>query len=116
MYKEADWELFRAHLATIQWDTFFDDCADVEEKWHKLKILLNNLTLLYVPVKTFNSNDMPWYNNKLKRMKRRKQRKWLKYKNNRTRRNLSEYRSFSKLYDGEIEKTKAAYEKKNIFG
>ena len=37
MFNETDWELVRAHLATIQWEAILPENSSVEEKWLAFK-------------------------------------------------------------------------------
>ena len=115
-YKAADWDLMRAHLATIDWNDFFTDCADsCEVAWSKFRHLINTLVELYVPTNIAkNGKNAPWYNDTLKRMTRTKQRKWHKYKRSKLDRDLREYRSYCKQVQHAVKRERALYEIKKF--
>ena len=95
-YKNADWELLRAHLATLDWDRIFSTNDNVEEVWDSFRNIIQNMINLYIPVKTISSRskNAPWFNNHMKRITRTKKRKWKKYKRWRTRRHLADYNRY----------------------
>ena len=115
MFNETDWELVRAHLATIQWEVILPENSSVEEKWLAFKNVIKSLTSMYVPIKQISKNSAPWFNPHLKRMKNKKKRKWSKYKHSNANRHLREFKNYAKLYQKEIEATKARYEEKKFF-
>ena len=63
----------------------------------------------------YKKNSAPWFNPHLKRMKNKKKRKWSKYKHSNANRHLREFKNYAKLYQKEIEATKARYEEKKFF-
>ena len=113
-FRKADWEMIRAELSLICWDQFFADCVNMDEKWIKFKTCIKNLMMVYVPSEIIRKNETPWFTNSLRRMKRTKQRKWNKYKRSPTNRHLNEYKSFSKNYSKELEKSKSLYEERKF--
>ena len=113
-FRKADWEMIRAELSLICWNRFFADCVDMDEKWIKFKTCIKNLMMVYVPSEIIRKNETPWFTNSLRRMKRTKQRKWNKYKRSPTNRHLNEYKSFSKNYSKELEKSKSLYEERKF--
>ena len=112
----ADWDLMRAHLATIDWDYTFVDALSVEEVWLRFKNIINTITYLYVPEMNFSSNKLPWYSYQLKQKRRVKQRKWRKYRNSRAQRHLNEYKNYSSLYKRDVIIAKSKYEKSKFDG
>ena len=109
-FSKADWEMARAHLALIDWDTFFNDCSSTGEMWSLFKHLINELTYLYVPTDSKYEKNSPWFSSKLRKMKKIKLSKWKKYKNSRANRYLVDYRNYSKIYKKEITESRARYE------
>ena len=82
----------RAHIATVNWDSFFAECDSVNEMWDKFKNVINNLMDMHVPFETGRKNNYPWFNKKLRNMRKIKLRKWLKFKNRKTNRNRRQYK------------------------
>ena len=115
-YKNADWELLRAHLATLDWDRIFSTNNNVEEMWDSFRNIIQNMINLYIPVKTISSRskNAPWFNNHLKRITRTKKRKWKKYKRWRTRRHLADYNRYCKYVHKEVICARSKYEKQKF--
>ena len=109
-FQETDWDMVRAHTATMNWDTFFDDCDNVFQMWDKFKHSINNLINLYVPTEIRKKKSTPWFQKRLKSMRKTKMRKWNKYRNSKCNRHLEEYKTFAREYQREINKSKATYE------
>ena len=116
-YKDVDYELLHAHLATIDWDSLFtgyeDDCNML---WGVFQSVIDDLVIQYVPIKEFSERNAPWFTPHLKRILRTKQRKYNKYKNNSTNRNFTEYMNFCVLVKNKINSCKAKYEKRKFLG
>ena len=114
-YENVDYELLRAHLATIDWDSLFEsNDNDCNMMWTIFNSIIDNLMNEYVPVKEFSERKVPWFTPTLKRMERKKKRKYRKWKSNKTRRNLFEYRSYCKEVEEKIILTKKQYERRKF--
>ena len=115
-YKRADWELMRAHAATIDWDLVLLDCdGDCENAWIKLKHIIQNFVDLYVPTSVkSNKLNAPWITHNLKRMSRKKQRMWNKYKRSNQTVHSHEYRSYCKTVHLAVTKERVSHERKKF--
>ena len=112
-FRAADWDLIRAHLAMLDWENVFSDCAnDCEAAWLKFKMIINNIVELYVPQCSFsNKLKAPWFNNRLKRMTRAKQRKWKKYKRSHLDQDLRNYRLYCRDVHAAVNIARGQYER-----
>ena len=114
-YDNVDYDLLRAHLATIDWDSLFADYHDdCNMLWNIFHSVIDNLMSEYVPVKEFSERKVPWITPALKRMDRKKKRKYNKWRNNRSRRNHIEYKNYCKTVKEKIVVTKKRYEKRKF--
>ena len=114
-FKEADWEMMRCHLATIDWENMFDvSSGNFETFWLLFKNTLVNLTDLYVPTFIPTHRQSPWVDRRLKCLIRTKKRRWDKYKKSRNPTHLVEYRIFCKHVKKKVEEARSIYEKKKF--
>ena len=114
-YDAVDYELLRAHLATIDWDSYFDGFDDdCNILWITFKSVMDDLVSEYVPVKEFSERKVPWYTPVLKTMDRKKKRKYRKWKRNPCPRNLREYKDYAKKVKKKVVSTKKHYEKRKF--
>ena len=84
-FNDFHYELLNAHLATIDWDIYFNGYDhDCNVFYTIFQSIIDNLIDEYVPIKVFSGRNVPWFTPALKRFVRTKQRKYNEYKNNPT--------------------------------
>ena len=111
----VDWDLLRAHLATIDWDNYlcgFDD--DPDTMCTIFQSILDHMYDLYVPLKIFKEQRLPWFNKFLEKIIRKKKCKWRKQKNNPSVRNVNEYKRYQRYVKTEISSAQERYERKQF--
>ena len=115
-YKRADWELLRAHAATIDWYSVLLDCdCDCENAWLKLKHIMPNFVDFNVPTSvTSNTLNAPRLTHNLKRMSRKKQGMWNAYKRSNQSVLVREYSSYCRTVHLEVIKERVSYERKKF--
>ena len=114
-FENVDYELLRAHLAIIDWDIYFDGYNDdCNMLWSIFHSIIDELMCEYVPVKEFSERKVAWLTPTLKNMYRNKKRKYRKWKNNPTRRNLTEYKNYSRIVKTKVNDTKKHYERRKF--
>ena len=115
-FKATDWELMRANLAFMDWnDILSPHFSDPDCMWNVIRNIFIKLYEIYIPEVTVNKKrDAPWLNANIKRMKRKRKQKWHVYRNNRTNRNLSVYKNYSKTVKNAINEAIKNYEHKKF--
>ena len=116
-YRKADWELIRAHLATLDWDDIFSGhLGSCSMLWQLFKNNVDFITRSHVPLLKIpcNSNNSPWFNSYLRRLLRTKQRKWKKYRSSLSQAYLVEYRQYCKFVSRKIFEARRRYERRKF--
>lgn len=111
-FKNADWDLIRATLSITDWTYVFSECNDnCNLMWTNFTVVVNNIINAHIPTFVVSKGrNAPWMNSYLKRIIRVKKRKWLVYRNNRSVRNLSEYRNHCKFVKKKVLEARKRYE------
>ena len=115
-FKKADYGVINAFLATLNWDTIFENCNNTAEYWLAFKNVLNTVIYNFVPFVNVSRSKkyVPWFNNRLKHLRAVKQRKWRKYVNSRNIVTHAQYKQSAEQFRSEYISAKCNYEK-NIF-
>jgi len=110
-FKNAEYNLINAFLATIEWDVVFDNCSTTNDYWSAFKNIIDTAIYNFVPfVPPGKPKNVPWFTNKLRNLRSRKRRKWKKYVNSRNIVSYANYKSAAQQVRSEFIKAKCGYE------
>ena len=112
LYKQANFELFRAGLSDADFDEVFalDHIDDICKAWTE-KFL--SIAKLFIPIREIlvRPNDSPWYCSKLHQMKRKMMRLFRRFKSIKSEASLESYREARNEYQRALDKAEDDYRK-----
>ena len=114
-FRKADYTLINAFLATIDWNSVFENCRCTNDYWSAFKDVINTAIYNFVPfVPSGKRKYTPWFNNTLKHLRSVKKRKWRKYTTSRNIVTYAAYKASASNFRTEFLRSKCEYEK-NLF-
>ena len=88
------------------------DKLSVEDSWDKLKGIIENLSIRYIPMKKIRARNKPlWLNNNLMSVIRKKVKLWKTYKDSKEYIDYQRYKRIERETKKEIAKAKKNFEK-----
>ena len=112
-FRKADYGLINAFLSTLDWSEIYQECNSTNDYWMAFKNILNTIVYNFVPYETAkDKKNVPWFNEKLKRLRATKQRRWRKYIQSKNIVTHCEYKQSANEFRKEFLSAKCSYEKK----